>query len=768
MRKTLSSTAATVLALACSNAHAQSDPQLAQAAEEAQPQSGDGQIGDIVVTAQRREENLQRAAAAITAVTGDTLIRQNINNLNDLTKVAPSFQVASSSGVYTSTSIRGVFSTVNNAFGDPSISINVDQINLVRPTSSRGLFYDIDRVEVLKGPQGTLYGRNATGGAINVISVRPRLDEMSGYLNAEVGNYATFNTSGAINVPIGSTAAIRGAFQTVRRSGYLSDGTDDADRQSGRLSLRVDPTSTLSIVLRGDYTQEAGKGGGGVTINRDGSFFAGERTSTVDSFMQAAAAFAASGCPTGSGRACVPIPNNQFQRNRYLGLSGTADWEVAGGSATLIVGHRNDRFRYLTAATGFPAAEDNRAKQTSIEARFASDATKPLSFIAGLYYVDNSQRVFAQFDQQISGGVIVNTIGLDGNSWAGFGQVTYSPVDSVRLVGGLRYTHERRTINASGDLTSFYRLGVDPVPGLGAPEVVSQGSRSFNATNYKVGVEWDVADRSMAYANITTGFKSGGFFLNAANDAIGNTYEPEDATSYTVGIKNRFFDNRLQVNIEGFYLKYSNQQVAALAFNNTGFTIFPQYNVGGSTIKGVEIDILAAITPTTRLTFQGQYVDGRYKDFRFLTSLSNFAPISAQTGCSASQPVPLNAAFTRYQVDCSGKRPLQSPLWSFTTGVEQTIPLDGGDKIILDLRTFFETKRYTFPSYLPFTVANGGTRTTFNLTYTHDQFSVTGYIDNIENRAARQIASIAAGAIRSPYATLRPPRTYGVRVGMKF
>jgi iron complex outermembrane receptor protein len=283
-----------------------------------------------------------------------------------------------------------------------------------------------------------------------------------------------------------------------------------------------------------------------------------------------------------------------------------------------------------------------------------------------------------------------------------------------------------------------------------------------------VGLEWDIAPRSLFYANVGTGFKSGGFFVNSASDPLGNSYEPETVTAYTIGIKNRFMDNRLQLNLEAFYLDYADQQVAALDINSSGYIVFPQYNVGGSTIKGVEADIQFLVTPNTRLSLLAQYIDARYRDFQFLSALSNFAPVGAQTACSVSQPRPINAAFTKYLVDCSGRQPLQSPEWSLTAGFQQTIPLANGAEIVANLHTFYETERYTQPNFLPFTVSEGGTRTGLSLTYRTDSWQVSGFVDNIEDRAVVQIAGTAAGSIRQPYAVLRPPRTFGVRLGARF
>jgi iron complex outermembrane receptor protein len=211
-----------LIALA-STAAAQDVPAAPPNPEQSQDQ---GRIEDIVVTASRRAENVQRAALSIQALTSETLARANVSRPEDLASIAPGVQIGSA-GPYAQAYVRGVGNYATNSFAESPIAFNLDGVYISRAWATRGMFYDLDRVEVLKGPQGTLYGRNASGGAINVITAKPKLGSVSGFIEGQVGNYNLWQGTAAVNLPIGETVAIRASGQVIDRDGYLSDGYDD-------------------------------------------------------------------------------------------------------------------------------------------------------------------------------------------------------------------------------------------------------------------------------------------------------------------------------------------------------------------------------------------------------------------------------------------------------------------------------------------------------------------------------------------------------------
>jgi len=259
---------------------------------------------------------------------------------------------------------------------------------------------------------------------------------------------------------------------------------------------------------------------------------------------------------------------------------------------------------------------------------------------------------------------------------------------------------------------------------------------------------------------VSTGFKAGGFYYGPPGFT---TYEPEEVTSYVVGSKNRFLDNRLQLNVELFYLEYSNQQVSFVKLVSGSPTLVTE-NAARSHAYGVDLDSQFLVKPTTRLSFQAQYLRSKYDDFTYLTL---GAPAAARTTCTVSAGSPPNSA-----VDCSGQTTLRSPRWTLVGNIEQTVPLANGSRIVGDVNVRYEDDYQTDVSYLPEALANATARINLSLGYeTADSIlSVRAYVDNVTD-----VTSITATTMSTSYPVnqafgvrLLPPRTYGVRAQVKF
>src|SRR6478752_3514064 len=221
--------------------------------------AGEGGLGEIIVTAQRVEESSQRAPIAIDVVTPDQLVRQNVIRAEDLARTSPALAATGSTGGPTTVFfVRGVGNATVNAYSDPAISFNYDGVYIGRPSSTSGVFYDLQRVEVLKGPQGTLYGRNATGGAINVIPNRPKLNDTSVDFSLGYGNYDWLTGQAAVNLPVGENVAVRVAGSLSQHDGFQSDGTGKQREYAGRVQLYAEPTDQLSLRLAADLSHQGG------------------------------------------------------------------------------------------------------------------------------------------------------------------------------------------------------------------------------------------------------------------------------------------------------------------------------------------------------------------------------------------------------------------------------------------------------------------------------------------------------------------------------
>lgn len=202
-------------------------------------------IEEIVVTAQRREESAQDAAMALTALSGETLHDAGVTRPQELTHFDPSIQIAATTAPYTVFYLRGVGNFNGTSLADAAVAFNFSDVYIGRPSGTAAFFYDLDRVEILKGPQGTLYGRNATGGAINVVPRRPVLNEAGGELFVDYGNYDSVRVDGAVNIPLGDQTALRIAGIRVRHDAYMNDSTDDQDDTGGRVSFMLDRKSVV-------------------------------------------------------------------------------------------------------------------------------------------------------------------------------------------------------------------------------------------------------------------------------------------------------------------------------------------------------------------------------------------------------------------------------------------------------------------------------------------------------------------------------------------
>lgn len=750
-----------------------------QAGGQSQPAEPNGPaLQEIVVTAGRISQDLQKAPIAVTAVSGKELTERDVTTISRLAQLVPALEVYDGVGPYSYLTIRGVSSLVVNAFGDPAVAVNLDQVYLARTTSFQGLFYDVSRVEVLKGPQGTLYGRNATGGAINVITNAPSFDGLGGGLTVEYGNYSNIMTTGYLNVPLAANVAARAAFQTVNHDGYFDDGTGDQDQQSGRLSFRVRPTSDLSITLRADYTRMGGKGQGATGVNAEGKFLGAPFTSIV---TESPALVAGVNCPLfpfpGAPAApCPPLPRDEFQDNHYWGVAGDVEWSVLGGQLTFIPALRSDHYDYISAAAGFIDGERNDARQTSMEARFTSNTDLPVSYIVGLYYFDGHQSGSAQYDAEANGATSVQQIDTGDRSWAPYGQLTWAVSKTVHLTAGGRYTYEAKDTNSQEWVDSFFfptRATLVTRPpandlGITFPTV---GGRNWSAVTWKAGVDWDVTDHSLLYANVETGFKSGGFFLNVPGDPRGNTYNPEHITSYSLGTKNLFFDDRLKLNLEVFDYEYKDQQIAALELAQFGpgfLPIFPNQNAGRSRNTGAELESEWLVTPTTLFRSDIEYMNPRYTDLKYISS----TPPSGQSACSYVLIPPNAPGPPNFRINCSGQRMLLAPTWAANLGVQQTIRLATAGELVANLSTRFESARQTNLDYIPSTVSGSYWMTNADLTYNSPgrRWSVTAYCNNLADRAVPDDVAPSTNypVIGTIAAVLQPPRTYGVRGTVRF
>lgn len=762
----------------------------AQASASNAPSAAPETVGlkDIIVTAQQRGENLQKAALPVAVVSGADLLDAGVHGVDSLSKLVPALAVAGG-GQGNLIFIRGVGNFSFVASSDPAAAYNYDGVYVGRSSATFGTFYDLERVEVLKGPQGTLYGRNATAGAINILPAQPRLGENSGYASASYGNYNEVQAEGAINLRLGEDAALRVAGTYTRHDGFLKDGTQ-ADNSAGvRAQLKVRLSPALTVRIEADYAQQRGIGGGANYVGKyalnpaTGQYMTTPSGLPVDGGLlsPAAQAYRAANGTAGrlTGRFLDPLIATPFQHNDVYGWAAHVDWQTPIGTFSVVPAWRHAAKNNLNIESGQAVGNNQVANQYSAEARLTSNTGHLFDYILGAYYFSE------QIDDDIhnNGGSVVNfnKNHFTTHSPSFYGRLTLHATDWLRFTGGARYTEDHKRFfdaqnigltevcTAAGGCatapllpytTTLAQQPYVPAQG-GAPVVVAPGllvSRSdtfpggalrTNKVTYRGAIEVDAGRHSLLYASIETGYRAGGF--NAFN-----TYNPENITAYTLGSKNRFLDNRLQLNIEAFWWKYKDQQLTYFGIDPTGRLGIITENVGRSTIKGLEAEARAQVTPSTLLTANVQYLDARYDSFTYVT------PAPAFTGCAQS---PTGALYT---VNCSGKPALNSPKWTVNLGAEQTIAL-GDNQIVLSADTQYRSSRYTGFDYIAQEYVDQSWISNASVSFgaRDGKYVVSGYIRNIGNSRPQVYGTPVPGS-NLIVSLIAPPRTYGVRLSTRF
>ena len=851
IRKASISRAALSMALAtiifASPATAQNAVGNGEDTEDAKSSQG---LGMIIVTAQRKEESLQDAAIAINAATGEELSLAGVTDATALNKIAPALYTTAGGGANAGYFVRGVGNFTNNGYTNPAVAFNIDGVYIGRPSSTIASFLDVAVVEVLKGPQGTLYGRNATGGAINVIPTKPKLGEFGGYVTAGYGNYDAYNVAGAVNIPIADSGALRFAATMNEHDGYNSDGTYDAKSFAVRGQFYAEPSDNFNFRMSMDYSTQKGVGPGttilgvydivppfgglrtGLPVNgwrfraapdSVSNPYAGLHTPAVDAFTAGVA-----GAPLHSpfnGDFAFP-----FRNDKYFGVNAEINFDLGGMDLVIIPAYRHSELDNQFNGPPFKAAiNQDTAEQFSVEARL-SGSSGPLDWILGGFYFDETAEGVNSFNQFST--LSANSFTSKSESTAVFARATFNVTDSLRLVGGIRYTDEDRSIDAKGfavagvcledpvgrapfcpqvptipvgltlqDSLAALNPALFPVPGRnpaqnfnpngpnGVGQVFPYGPINFFAPaqfgpgalliitpnaiqrsggdseiTYRAAIEYDITSDNLMYISFENGFRAGGFNLSRGNEE----YAPEFIDAFTIGSKNRFFDNRFELNVELFYWKYKGQQLAALGVDIDGNNSFFTRNVGKSSIKGADIDFQFLATETTKIRGGVQYLDAKYDSYSFVqTDLADPGDppelLRPVTTCSATQ----NLATDSYTVDCSGKSALNSPKWTANFGIEQTVEF-GDMKLIGSVDGRYRGAREIGFNYIPESRIDSDFTMDATLTLgdIDDRWSLTGYVRNLTNEAVASIVQIGSGNVVG--ANYQPPRTYGLRAKFNF
>lgn len=781
---------------------------------------------EITVTALKKIQKIQDVPASIDVLLESDFKILGIKTANEINKANPSLTITNGGGNNTSLFMRGVGNTTNNNYLDPAVTTTYDGIVQGRATGAfAAAFFDIERVEILKGPQGTLYGRNATGGVINVLPRKPDLGATSAAYEVSAGNYDALSAQGHLNLALGNLSALRVAGSKNKRDGFNRDGTDDLDRWALRAQFLYQPTPSVSVRLGADYT---GLGGFGAGASYQGHFSGANFAFTPAGFDRSEGlnTEAANNYRRSSVRPAPAFYNlNSLSRAPminfdYWGVHADIRFASLLGDVEITPAYRGgsgESYFYGPALnTGY---QNEKTSQKSIEARILGKKLD-INYIFGAFYIDEKIKSSSQFNQEAV--LPIQNYKTGGESFAFYSNIDYPLTRRLNINFGGRYTHDAKFMNGLINNFASFCGGIPPTPppaafalGCNSPGKLPHWPNFVNSDDtfgwlvdngwiapssslqpnaqvfpllnrvgviqkshhpvkvdgsndritWRTGLEFRWNDNTLLYTSIEDGYRAGGFQLVEGN----TSYKPEFIRSYSMGLKSKIWNGRVALNFDAFMWDYKDQQIGYFAADfNSGILINKTTNAGAAKIKGFEFDISSSFSDTMSAKFELQYLDSSYSDLKFLT-----APPRNNINCPSSSLLDGNgqriivggqAALT---FDCSGKPLLFSPTWSTNLNVEKIVPL-GSLEVATVARTSWRSSQYGALEYLPFQKipAYWTSDIYISLRRPDGLFDFTAFINNIENkrRAARPLASPLGFAS----VLYTPPRSYGLRFASQF
>lgn len=646
------------------------------------------QLEEIVVTAQKRAENIQNTPIAISAITGDAIEKLNIDDIGAIAAANPSL-VYSEAGGEAQLYIRGIGSNIFSVGVDQSVATHIDGVYTGRANMGLTQFLDIDRVEILRGPQGTLYGRNATGGAINIISRAPT-DELSGYLSGLVGSFDRIDVRGALSGSLTDNLSARVAVRRLKDGGYTEDldpaganKIDDNDLTAVRGTLRWKSDAVTASLIAEHSEFE----------NGNTSVYPIDNTGLAESFGAR---------PTND---IHKTRNNtpSFHKWNTSGLTGNVDWSLGESTnLNLTVGFRDwdSDFLFNTDGTEIEITRSSfiyASEQLSAELRLSGEQAWG-RWLIGAYWFDEDKfgglgLVRAGFTPPavlVPRSFIFRADGT-GEATALFGQVDFKLAEAWTLSAGLRYSDEKK-----GDLLRQSTLLPDnELLGLFTPNVIPDAtpattrnvSRSWDAWTPRIGLEYRPVDDRLIYLTYSEGFKSGGF-----NDlsVINPPFDPEFVDSFELGAKTEWLDGKLRANASAFYYDYQDLQVSVFASLGNITTTFTT-NAAEATIKGVEVDLLAKPTPALDIAASLAFLDATYDNFVTPYGTCTVANAALDSRCVGRAGLPR-------LIDAAGNRLNNAPEFKGSLSIGYTFGLAAGGQLTWQAAAHHQGRVFFLPA----------------------------------------------------------------------
>ena len=798
-------------------------PAVASAQQAPAKDAGSSTVTEVVVTAQKRAQNLQAVPISAQVVTGQTLALNNDNNLVALSNITPGLDVAAGAGT-TKLYVRGVGSGTNSGF-DQAVGTFVDDIFHGRSVADLSSLLDVDRVEVLKGPQSTYFGNNAIAGAINIVTNKS--DQVyNGYVRALYGSYGQYAAEGAVGGPITDTFGFRVAAMASGGDGWIKDVTSGqtvpaTQSYAGRLTLTWAPTQSFDSTLK---------------VEANHLKQTGDLADQID-YCPAQPQFTAyNGGNAGFCGAALAanIPTNNLSANKQGDASGemvglnsneyvfTANYHKWGNTFTSVTGYYDYNYEQYINATASAVMRPTPATgpgggiggnlpeeyhQFSQEFRVTSPQHQTIEYLAGLYYQTDHLNLDLDLNFFAENGVVAShlpplapylplgqSVGLGQNEsdYAAFGSVTWNVTDALKITGGLRYSVVDKNYNWDeyyGTVTGVY-AGLVPLPntpsgipghtiaqlpgllGLGIPGTQS-GSRNDHALLPSALVQYQVAPHDMVYVSYAEGFLAGGFNGNN-NNATGTVtaspsaidFAPEHVDAYEAGIKSQWFDNRVLLDLAIFRSNYQNLQVTVDSPTSGGSFVSNVTNAAASVAQGVEFDGQWVINDHFRISADGSYTDSHYVNYTDvgLTQAQTLAydlclKVNTKIACA-----PLGAQ------SLSGSPTIFAPKWNGAlTGAYQTA-LSDGFHLTAEATVVYKSSYFLEATDDPLIEQPASVRLDARLGLDfpdrHWAFDIIG--KNLTDANIRTFGSPLSGSLGSVIVSTEAPRTFAAQLRYKW
>jgi iron complex outermembrane receptor protein len=764
LRSHLATGSALAIAVTLAALPAQASAQAAAAQPPAPAaQTDSGALTDIIVTAQRRSENLQEVPIAVTAVTADALRNNGINATSDLPQAVPSVQLTRSgpSGLFF---IRGV-GTTNAAAGEEGANaVYIDGVYIGDLGQTFNNFNNIDRVEVLKGPQGTLFGRNTTGGLIHIITREPNRDHS--VFDGQIGyaNYNTVSSQGYVSLPVTNTVAVDFAYTVNHQNdGWGRNLTRNSDNKVNdykgiRSKILFRPSDNLKFVLAGDYYVSDDNLGLGWRI-ADGTVGTGGNVG-----------------PTGNNGHDTTSNEEARTRLKIWGLSFTTEADLGFATLTNIAAVRRSENRSKFDVDGGPLNLVNidylsTGRTVQEEIRLASKSTNPISWQVGFFYLHSE----AASDPQNQTGAAFAAAGLAGlsirsslktDSYAGFGEATWTITPTTKLTGGVRYTSDSRHFQGTTQPILF--------SGVIGPAIAASSNPgadlNYNEFTYRASLRQEITDDISVYASFNHGFKAGAFSLQSPANA---PVQPQYIDAFEGGIKSELFDRKLRLNLAGYHYDISNYQVRSAASANPGANIL--LNAATVKVNGFDAEFEAAPTRALHLFGGLTVLDSTFARFGgpgalFQSPISYPNPATCPAALIGTKNPgvlgagPRTGGVTTCFGDVSGLQTPLAPKFTASFGASLTIPTSATGEIRASALYAYNSG-YVFE---PDNVAKQGAFDLVNASLEYRPSKTIGvelWVKNLLNtRYAVQDLTTGTGITEADGA----PRTYGVNVKFHF